>query len=127
MVSNAAENIVSAFGNHDPGRYFSYFSPSATFIFYTTDRRLNSRKDYEMEWLKWEADGFRVLSASSHDPLIQFSHNETVAIFTHSVRTKLNTGTEIVTTGERETIVFELQEGRWLAIHEHLSGDPTFS
>ena len=126
MVSNAAGEIVAAFGSHDPQRYFSYFSPDATFIFYTTDRRLNSREEYEIEWRKWEADGFQVLSASSSEPLIQFSRDETVAIFTHTVRTKLNTGSEIITTGERETIIFENQEGRWLAIHEHLSGDPTF-
>ena len=118
---------MAAFGSHDPERYFSYFSLEATFIFYNSDRRLNSRKEYEQEWAKWEKDGFQVLSASSSDPLIQFSRKNNVAIFTHTVRTKLNSGTEIITTGERETIVFELQEGRWLAIHEHLSGDPTFS
>ena len=118
---------MAAFGSHDPERYFSYFSLEATFIFYSSDRRLNSRKEYEQEWAKWEQDGFQVLSASSSDPLIQFSRKNNVAIFTHTVRTKLNSGTEIITTGERETIVFELQEGRWLAIHEHLSGDPTFS
>lgn len=127
MVSNAAADIVAAFGNHEPQRYFSYFSPTATFVFYTSDRRFNSRREYELEWAKWEADGFHVLTASSSEQLIQFSRDETVAIFTHTVRTKLNTGTEIITTGERETIVFELQEGRWMAIHEHLSGDPTFS
>ena len=127
MVSNAAAEIVAAFGSHDPERYFSYFSLEATFIFYSSDRRLNSRKEYEQEWAIWEQDGFQVLCASSSDPLIQFSRKNNVAIFTHTVRTKLNSGTEIITTGERETIVFELQEGRWLAIHEHLSGDPTFS
>ena len=127
MVSEAANNIVAAFGSHDSERYFSYFSPEATFIFYTSERQLNSRKEYEDEWLKWEAGGFRVLSAISSDPHIQFSLDNTVAIFTHSVRTSLNTGTEVLLTGERETIIFENQEGRWMAIHEHLSGDPTFT
>lgn len=118
---------MAAFGSHEPERYFSYFSPDATFIFYTSDRRLNSREEYEIEWAKWEVDGFQVLTASSSEPCIQFSRDESVAIFTHTVRTKLNTGSEIITTGERETIVFELQDGRWIAIHEHLSADPTFT
>lgn len=127
MVSEAAENIVAAFGSHDPESYFSYFSPDATFIFYTAERQLNSREEYEKEWLKWEAGGFRVLSATSRNPHIQFSRDNTVAIFTHSVCTTLNNGIEVVKTGERETIIFEIREGKWLAIHEHLSGDPTFT
>lgn len=52
--------------------------------------------------------------------------SEDVAIFTHQVRTKLNTQEGVIETGERETIVFQLLNGIWLGVHEHLSSDPTF-
>ena len=53
--------------------------------------------------------------------------SETVGIFTHTVRTTLAEGEGSVVTGERETIVFALRDGRWLGVHEHLSPDPTYT
>ncbi len=48
-----------------------------------------------------------------------------VAVFTHRVSTRALSGGEEVTTDERETIVFRREaDGRWLAIHEHLSPTP---
>ena len=49
-----------------------------------------------------------------------------MAIFSHDVATRLRIqGTESLN-HERETIVFrrEQQQGRWLAVHEHLSPTP---
>jgi ketosteroid isomerase-like protein len=43
------------------------------------------------------------------------------AIFTHSVHSAIELGGETTEVDERETIVFARREGRWLAVHEHLS------
>ena len=126
-VLEAAAKIVAAFGTHSRDEYFSYFSPDATFIFYTSTTRFNSRAEYESEWLAWGTGGFHVHSCTSSDPLVTFHANDTVAVFTHTVRTDLTLEGERMQTGERETIVFENQNGTWVAIHEHLSADPTFS
>jgi len=48
-----------------------------------------------------------------------------VAVFIHDVRTEVSTRAGAQTSLERETIVFARQEdGRWLAVHEHLSPTP---
>jgi len=47
-----------------------------------------------------------------------------VAVFTHRVQTKLVGIDEIQR--ERESIIFHREaNGRWLAVHEHLSIDPS--
>lgn len=120
----AAAEVVAAFGSHDTEKYFRCFSPEASFLFYSSNRRLNSRQEYEEEWKSWEEDGFKVHSCLSSDAKVTFFAESNVAIFTHSVRTDLSMGEERVTNKERETIVFEQVDGRWLAIHEHLSPDP---
>ena len=122
-VVAAADAIVAAFGRHDPKAYFALFAPEATFVFHTTPRRLDSRADYEAEWTKWERDdGFRVRSCRSTDQKAQLFGD--VAVFTHSTRTELSTrlGDDIML--ERETIIFHRREGRWVAVHEHVSPDP---
>lgn len=44
------------------------------------------------------------------------------AVFTHDVRTRVRMPAGEETLHERETIVFAREEdGRWLAVHEHLS------
>lgn len=74
--------------------------------------------------MSWEEDGFKVHSCLSSDAKVTLFAESRVAVFTHSVRTDLSMGEERVTNRERETIVFEKIDGRWLAIHEHLSPDP---
>ncbi len=92
-------------------------------MFYTTPQVLGSRAAYEAEFTKWEQDGFRVLGCTSHDQLVQLVDD--VAVFTHRVSTRALSGGEEVTTEERETIVFRREtDGRWVAIHEHLSPTP---
>lgn len=122
-VLSAARSLVEAFGAHRRGEYFAFFAPDATFVFYTTPRVLGSRAEYETEFTDWERDGFRVLGCTSHDQLVQVVDD--VAVFTHRVSTHALIGGEEVTTEERETIVFRREtDGRWLAIHEHLSPTP---
>lgn len=123
-VLAAAEALVDAFGRHDTRAYFDAFSPEATFIFYNLDRTLSSRAEYEAEWALWETrDGFAVRACRSTNRNVQLFGD--VAVFTHSVETDLEVGGEAVTNNERETIVFARQpDGRWLAVHEHLSALP---
>ncbi|OJF92389.1 YybH family protein [Pararhizobium antarcticum] len=117
----AAEQLVTAFSHHDREAYFAAFSADATFIFHNLDRRLTNRAEYEAEWALWETrDGFRVHACRSSDRNLQIAGG--VGIFTHSVETQAEFGGEVSTSRERETIVFEkATDGRWLAIHEHLS------
>lgn len=123
-VLSAADALVAAFGRHDAKAYFDAFAPSATFIFYNLDRTLSDRAAYEAEWALWESrDGFRVRQCHSTDRNVQVVGD--IAIFTHAVETNLTIAGENVTNRERETIVFARQlDGRWLAIHEHLSQLP---
>lgn len=123
-VLTAADALVAAFGRHDAKAYFDAFAPSATFIFYNLDRVLADRAAYAAEWALWESrDGFRVKACRSTDRLVQVVGE--IAIFTHSVETDLTIAGEDLTNHERETIVFARQpDGRWLAVHEHLSQLP---
>jgi ketosteroid isomerase-like protein len=122
-VAAAAAAIVAAFGAHDREAYFATFAPEATFLFHTSPRVMANRAEYEREWEKWERDGFRVLGCQSSDGQVQLMGNE-CAIFTHTVRTTLADGAGSIETGERETIVFALRDGKWIGVHEHLSPDP---
>ncbi len=125
-VLKAATDLVAAFGAHDTEAYFASFDESATFLFYNFDRLLESRADYREVWSGWEADGFEVRGCTSRNQSVQLL-SESCAVFTHQVRTTLAGEDGDVITGERETIVFQLIDGRWLGVHEHLSADPTFT
>jgi ketosteroid isomerase-like protein len=120
----AADALIESFGSHDTAAYFDAFAPEASFVFYTTAGRLETREAYERLWHQWEReDGFHVLSCESTDRRVQMLGD--VGVFTHSVTTVAESAGERRTTLERETIVFALREGRWLVVHEHLSPDPS--
>lgn len=120
-VMQAALDVVAAFGAHDTERYFAGFAPEATFLFHAEPAMLPSRAAYETAWASWERDGFRVLSCASLNPRVDVLTDD-VAVFTHSVRTRL-AGVDDEQR-ERETIVFRRDsDGRWLGVHEHLSLD----
>lgn len=124
-VAAAADQLVGAFARHDRDAYFDCFAPEATFLFHSSPAPFGSRVAYEQEWAQWEADGFRVLGCESSQRQITMVGND-VAILTHSVVTTLD-GAE-APMRERETIVFHRQaDGRWLAVHEHLSADSASS
>ena len=121
-VQRAAEALVSAFGSHDRVAYFASFTPDATFLFHSTPGLLASRDEYEALWSSWEEEGFRVESCRSFDRHYR-PVSDGVVVFTHRVRTRL--AHVDGTLCERETIVFVREtDGRWLAVHEHLSRDP---
>jgi ketosteroid isomerase-like protein len=122
QVLEAADRLVSAFGEGRVDDYFACFHPRATFVFYTAERRLESTAEWRelWDWLVRE-EGFEVLECSSSGRRVQELGD--AAVFTHDVETRVSTfagGEEILR--ERETIVFVRQdEGSWLAVHEHLS------
>ena len=117
----AAVDVIEAFGSHDTARYFAGFAPEATFLFHAEPELLSSRAAYEELWAAWERDGFRVLSCRSLHPRCDLVTDD-VAIFTHSVRTRLAGDDD--EQRERETIVLRREaDGRWLGVHEHLSPD----
>lgn len=116
----AVDAIITHFGNHERAAYFSGFAPEATFLFYTTPDRLESRAAYEKPWDEWEAEaGFHVLSCSSSNRHIQVFG--TTAVFSHDVDTTLTMEGATESVAERESIILELRDGHWLGIHEHLS------
>jgi uncharacterized protein (TIGR02246 family) len=118
-VLDAAAHLVDAFGRHDVPAYFAAFRPDATFCFHTHSEPLRSRAAYEELWRSWEADGFRVLGCTSSEQHVQVLGD--VAVFTHRVATRLDTGDGEESLDERETIVLVRDEDGWRAVHEHLS------
>jgi len=122
-VQATADALIAAFANSDADAYFACFSPDATFLFHTTDRRLETRAEYEQLWAKWVAeDGFRVVSCTSSSPRVQVLGE--AAVFTHDVRTVVQTSAGQDTSFERETVVFQRAGSGWTAVHEHLSVAP---
>ena len=123
-VLDAAARVVAAFGSGNLDAYFAAFAEDATFVFHSTPTVLESRAAYREEWASWErADGFRVLACTSSEQRVQDLGD--VAVFTHRVRTLVHAAGEQAELHERETIVFRrADDGRWLAVHEHLSPDP---
>lgn len=119
-VLAAADAIIDDFGHHRTAEYFAGFAADATFVFHTAERRLEARVEYEQLWGQWEReDGFLVHSCASSARRVQLF--DTMAIFSHDVRSAIEFGGVVETVHERETIVFELRNRRWVAVHEHLS------
>ncbi|MFP5290021.1 MAG: nuclear transport factor 2 family protein [Actinomycetes bacterium] len=119
-VLAAADAIVDDFAHHRTEAYFAGFAEDASFVFHTADRRLDSRAEYEALWAQWEReDGFRVHACRSSDRRVQLLGD--TAIFTHSVDSRIELGGQVDDVTERETIVFARRDGRWVAVHEHLS------
>ena len=124
-VWDAARQLVAAFARHDTTAYFAAFAADARFIFHSHPERLDSRAAYATLWAHWEqTSGFRVMSCHSSAASVQ--RFEDTAIFLHDVETTVRIDGSECTLKERETIVFAQQtDGRWLAVHEHLSPLPT--
>jgi ketosteroid isomerase-like protein len=120
-VLAAAAAIVDDFGHHRTAAYFSGFAEDATFVFYTHTEILRSRAEYEALWSSWESDdGFSVHGCTSTSGVATLI-TDSSAVFTHLVESSVEFAGEVSTIHERETIVFALRDGRWLAVHEHLS------
>ena len=139
-VLAAASEIVEAFAATDGDRYFAAFAPEASFVFHSEPERLGDRAAYEQFWAGWLEGGWRVVSCTSSDPLVQTFPGG--AVFSHSVATTVETGEGTDSYRERETIVFRVEEPRahfsvddsgratdaaaprLIAVHEHLSPMP---
>jgi ketosteroid isomerase-like protein len=68
--------------------------------------------------------GFQVLGCTARDLMLQVFGD--TAVVSHAVETRQRMEGKESTAHERETIVLRKQDdGRWLAIHEHLSEDET--
>ncbi|KAA8732421.1 nuclear transport factor 2 family protein [Acinetobacter qingfengensis] len=122
MVAN---EIITAFGQHQTAQYFALFEPEAQFIFYTHHEKLNSRMAYEMLWTQWEEQHrFKILNCESLHQAITLHEN--IAVFTHEVRTTVQWENAINSINEAETIILKRNaQGLWRAIHEHLSPKAT--
>jgi ketosteroid isomerase-like protein len=115
-----ARRIVEDFGAHRPEDYFGSFASDATFIFPGQARVLQSRAEYEAEWVRWEREhGFHV--GSCHSSAARLQMLGATAVFTHDVDTEVEWDGALVANRERETIVLAERAGRWLCVHEHLS------
>ncbi len=121
-VLAAASAIVDAFAATDGERYFATFAPEATFVFHTEPERLGDRAAYERLWAEWVASGWRVVSCTSRDQLVQTFPGG--AVFSHSVATEVQTPDGHDAYRERETIVFRSDDSGLVAVHEHLSPMP---
>ena len=120
-VRGAAERLVAAFGSGRLDEYFACFTDDASFLFHNTPERLESVHAYRRLWDRWmQEDDFRVTGCTSSAVRVHVLGD--AAIFLHDVVTDVMTSTGAETLHERETIVFSRQsDGRWLAVHEHLS------
>jgi ketosteroid isomerase-like protein len=123
QVMTATDHLVDAFAATDTSAYFGCFSPDATFVFHPEPTRLNDRTAYEKLWASWVDDGWRVVSCTSSDRLVQ-TFGDT-AVLSHTVDTVTSVEGQQTTTRERESIVFVLDGERVIAVHEHLSPVPT--
>ncbi|MER7186981.1 nuclear transport factor 2 family protein [Streptomyces hyaluromycini] len=126
QVLEAAGDLVAAFAEERLDDYFAAFAPDATFVFHATDRRIESVAEYRRVWARWAADDdFHVLKCLSSDRRVQLWDG--TAVFTHTVETDISTRAGTETLQERETVVFRrAADGRWLAVHEHLSPAAAF-
>lgn len=124
QVLDTAAALVAAFSSNDVEAYFQFFAEDATFVFHSLPRMLDSADAYRQEWTAWvRDDGFRVLSCQSSRQRLQ--NFGSLAVFTHRVHTRIATDGGEEEMYERETIVFRRgPDGRWLAVHEHLSAEP---
>jgi ketosteroid isomerase-like protein len=114
---------VQAFASGDLEAYFDCFAEDAVFVFHTTDRVLTSTAQYRELWQQWVSEsGFAIETCHTSEQIWQVW--EGAAVLAHRVATTSTADGEQSHSDERETIVFAPREGRWLAVHEHLSLHP---
>jgi uncharacterized protein (TIGR02246 family) len=119
----AADRLVRAFAAGDLDAYFGSFADDAVFVFHATDRVLESTAQYRELWQEWVREsGFAVVSCRTGEQHWQVW--EGAAVLVHRVATVSTSDGEELASDERESIVFALRDGRWLAVHEHLSLHP---
>ncbi|MFN3289258.1 MAG: YybH family protein [Acinetobacter sp.] len=117
----AANDIVTAFGQHNTAAYFDLFETEAQFVFYTHHEKLDNRAEYENLWTEWETQhGFKVLHCESHNQELKVYGD--IALFVHDVHTTVQWDGETNTLEEAETILLKRNDqDQWRAVYEHLS------
>jgi uncharacterized protein (TIGR02246 family) len=123
-VRAAAERLVAAFGSGQADDYFACFTNDASFILPTSPERQESLDDYRRLWdRRMREGGYAVTSCVSSGARVEVLGD--AAVFMHDVVTEVATRAGAETRQERETIVFARQtDGRWIAVHIHLSPAP---
>ena len=119
-VRDAYDRLMAAFARSDTDRYFDCFHTAASFVF-PGESLLDSRAEYREAWQRWEREGLRFTDVRADDVRIRVLGS--TAIVTHRIETTVTIDGEKSVDRERESIVFSKIEGRWLAVHEHLSAD----
>ena len=125
-VRAAAERLVAAFGSGRLDDYSACFAEDASFIFHNTSERLEMVDAYWRLWDQWvREDGFGVTRCISSGVRVHVLGD--TAVFLHNVVTDIVSRAGPETLHERETIVSFVRhsDGRWLAVHEHLSPTPS--
>ncbi len=90
QVLQAADRLVAAFGEGRVDDYFACFHPEATFVFYTTDHRLESTAAWRELWQSLEREeDFKVLEC--HSSARRVLDLRETAVFTHDVVTRVCT------------------------------------
>lgn len=119
-VLATASALIAAFEANDRDGYFSFFTPQARFIFHAVPFVMESRAAYEAEYDRWvREDGFKVLECKTMDQHVDLFGD--MAVFTHKTFTRARSKAGESAFYERETIIFIRENGRWMAVHEHLS------
>jgi hypothetical protein len=119
-VLAAAKRLVDFYGAGDIPNYLKCLAPDAMFFFHFHDDVLNSRDEWGEVLAGMAAEGVRVTSCKSTNQHVRLVSTH-VAVFCHDVVTVQMGGTMETTLYEAETIVFELRNGVWVAVYEHLS------
>ena len=119
-VRAAYDRLMRAFASADADEYFDCFDADASFVF-PGESVLDSREAYRASWLRWQREGVRFTDVVANDVRVRVIGG--TAVVTHRVQTTVESQGETSVDRERETLVFSNVDGRWLAVHEHLSAD----
>jgi uncharacterized protein (TIGR02246 family) len=118
QVKDAYDRLMSAFASANTEDYFDRFHEHASFVF-PGEPVLDSRTAYRSTWSRWQGEGVRFTDVVTDDVRVHVIGG--TAVVTHSIQTTVEADGETTVDRERETIVFSNVDGRWLAVHEHLS------
>jgi uncharacterized protein (TIGR02246 family) len=117
-VRRAYDRLMSAFADGSTDEYFSSFHRDASFLF-PGESLLEGRSAYQEAWNRWHDEGVRFTDVVVRD--VRVRTLGTTAVVTHDIETTTASNGVTTVDHERESIVFVLDQGRWLVVHEHLS------
>ena len=121
-VRAAYDRLMDAFAGGNTADYFACFHEDASFIF-PSEELLESRSTYESAWSRWQGEGVQFTDVVADDVRVRVVGD--TAVVTHRLHTTVLSDGASNVDRERESIIFSRVGGRWLAVHEHLSPEPT--